>query len=44
MGPDMQNGSTPLEGELEIMAERLRQLTVQVRGRQPGGGSGVIWR
>ena len=26
MGSDMQNGSTPLEGELEIMAERLRQL------------------
>jgi serine protease Do len=44
MGPDMQNGSTPLGGELEIMAERLRRLTVQVRGHQPGGGSGVIWR
>ena len=44
MGPDMQNGSAPLEGELEIIAERLRQLTVQVRGHQPGGGAGVIWR
>jgi serine protease Do len=44
MGPDMQNGFTSLEGELEIIAERLRQLTVQVRGHQPGGGAGVIWR
>jgi serine protease Do len=40
----MQKGYTPLERELEMIAERLRHLTVQVRGRQPGGGSGVIWR
>ena len=26
------------------MAEQLRRSTVQVRGRGPGGGSGVIWR
>jgi serine protease Do len=45
MEPDMQNGFTPpLEGELEIIAEHLRQLTVQVRGHRRGGGAGVIWR
>ena len=27
-----------------MIAEHLRQLTVQVQGRRPGGGSGVIWR
>jgi len=27
-----------------MIAERLRHLTVQVQGRRPGGGSGVIWR
>src|SRR3954466_15093808 len=26
------------------MAAQLRRATVQVRGRGPGGGSGVIWR
>ena len=26
------------------MAEQLRRSTVQVRGRGPGGGSGVVWR
>src|SRR5215469_18607475 len=30
--------------ELATVAERLRRSTVQVRGRGPGGGSGVIWR
>ena len=30
--------------ELAAVAERLRRATVQVRGRGPGGGSGVIWR
>src|SRR5437763_16280238 len=30
--------------ELAAVAERLRHATVQVRGREPGGGSGVIWR
>ena len=30
--------------ELAAVAERLRRSTVQVRGRAPGGGSGVIWR
>jgi serine protease Do len=44
MGPDMKKGSAPLNHELETLAERLRRLTVQVRGRHPGGGSGVIWR
>jgi serine protease Do len=44
MGPDMQREYTSLECELEMIAERLRHLTVQVRGHQPGGGSGVIWR
>jgi serine protease Do len=33
-----------LECELAIIAKHLRQLTVQVRGRRAGGGSGVIWR
>jgi len=44
MGPAMKRGYTALEHELEKVAERLRRLTVQVQGRQPGGGSGVIWR
>jgi serine protease Do len=44
MGPDMKRGYIALECELEKIAERLRQLTVRVQGRQPGGGSGVIWR
>lgn len=33
-----------LAAEFVAMAERLRRSTVQVRGRGPGGGSGVIWR
>jgi serine protease Do len=44
MEPDMKRDYTPLERELEMIAERLRHLTVQVHGRQPGGGAGVIWR
>jgi serine protease Do len=44
MGPDMKTWSTPLERELAMIAERLRHLTVQVQGGQPGGGAGVIWR
>jgi serine protease Do len=44
MGPDMNTGYTPLEHELAMIAERLRHLTVQVQGRRPGGGAGVIWR
>jgi serine protease Do len=44
MEPDMKRGSPSLNHELETLAERLRRLTVQVRGRHPGGGSGVIWR
>ena len=44
MGPDMETGYTALERALEMIAEHLRHLTVQVRGRRPGGGSGVIWR
>jgi serine protease Do len=44
MGPDMKRWYSALECELEKIAERLRQLTVRVQGRQPGGGSGVIWR
>jgi serine protease Do len=44
MGPDLKRGDSPLARELEIIAERLRHLTVRVQGRQPGGGSGVIWR
>jgi serine protease Do len=44
MGPDVKSGSAPLNRELEALAERLRRLTVQVRGLHPGGGSGVIWR
>ena len=44
MGPDLTREYTPLERELEMIAEHLRQLTVQVQGRRPGGGSGVIWR
>src|SRR5262245_49570414 len=44
MGPDMKTGYTPLERALEMIAEHLRHLTVQVLGRRSGGGSGVIWR
>jgi serine protease Do len=44
MEPDMQREHTPLARELEVLAERLRQATVQVQGQRPGGGSGVIWR
>lgn len=33
-----------LAHDLEDVAERLCRSTVQVRGRGPGGGSGVIWR
>jgi serine protease Do len=44
MGLDMRTGPPPLERELAMIAERLRHLTVQIQGRQPGGGSGVIWR
>ena len=44
MGPAMTRAYTPLERELEMIAEHLRHLTVQVQGRRPGGGSGVIWR
>ncbi len=32
-----------LAEEIQATAERLRRSTVQVRGRGPGGGSGVIW-
>ncbi len=35
---------TPLAAESAALAERLRRSTVTVRGRGPGGGSGVIWR
>jgi serine protease Do len=44
MGPDLTREYSTLERELESVAERLRQLTVQVHGRRRGGGSGVIWR
>jgi serine protease Do len=44
MGPDLKRGYTLLEHELEVIAARLRRSTVQVQGRQRGGGSGVIWR
>lgn len=38
-------GGVPLlSGEFAAVAERLRRSTVRVRGRGPGGGSGVIWR
>ena len=35
---------SPLEDTLEAIAERLTRVTVEVRGRQFGHGSGVIWR
>src|SRR6185312_14833097 len=35
---------SPLTDAFVEMAEQLRRSTVQVRGRGPGGGSGVIWR
>jgi serine protease Do len=39
------SGARPdIAGELATVAARLRRSTVQVRGRGPGGGSGVIWR
>jgi serine protease Do len=44
MGPDSKTEQASLTHELETMAERLRESTVQVHGRQSGGGSGVIWR
>jgi serine protease Do len=44
MGPDPKTAHACLEHELEMIAERLRESTVQVHGRQSGGGSGVIWR
>ena len=44
MGADLTWESSPLERELAMIAEHLRQVTVQVRGRRAGGGSGVIWR
>jgi len=33
-----------LNEALAAVAERLRRVTVQVGGRRPGGGSGVVWR
>ena len=44
MGADLTWESSPLERDLAMIAEHLRQLTVQVHGRRAGGGSGVIWR
>jgi serine protease Do len=44
MGADMKSRAILLEGEFAKIAERLRRLTVQVRGRRVGWGSGVIWR
>jgi serine protease Do len=44
MGPDPKTERASLTHELETMAERLRESTVQVHGRHSGGGSGVIWR
>jgi serine protease Do len=44
MGADLTWESSPLERELALIAEHLRQVTVQVHGRRAGGGSGVIWR
>jgi serine protease Do len=44
MGPDTRREQTPLERELEVVAERLRRSTVRVYGRRRGGGAGVIWR
>ncbi len=41
---DTMRASTRLAEELAAVAERLCRSTVQVRGRGPGGGSGVIWR
>jgi len=39
------SGARPdIADELAAVAARLRRSTVQVRGRGPGGGSGVIWR
>lgn len=35
--------TTTVADDVAATAERLRQSTVQVRGRGPGGGSGVIW-
>jgi serine protease Do len=35
---------TPLAADSAALAERLRRATVTVRGRGPGGGSGVIWQ
>jgi serine protease Do len=44
MGADLTWESSRLERELAMIAEQLRQVTVQVHGRRAGGGSGVIWR
>jgi serine protease Do len=35
---------TALAEDMTATAEALRKVTVQVRGRGPGGGSGVIWQ
>jgi serine protease Do len=35
---------TPLAADSAALAERLRRSAVTVRGRGPGGGSGVIWQ
>ena len=41
---EMITGYAPLTRDLEAMAGQLRRSTVQVQGRRPGRGSGVIWR
>jgi serine protease Do len=41
---EMITGYAPLTRDLEAIAGRLRLSTVQVQGRRPGAGSGVIWR
>src|SRR3989442_805799 len=37
-------GAISFAAELPTLAERLRRATVQVRGRSPGTGSGIVWR
>jgi serine protease Do len=44
MKRDMVTGLAPLTRELESLVRRLRLSTVQVKQREFGGGSGVIWR
>src|SRR5262245_37440094 len=44
MRPHPIYGSSLLQGEIERIAEHLRQLTVQVHAGGRGGGAGVIWR